>query len=155
MEGYEAAELSRQFDELVPELVHYALHAVFLETRHVGLTVPQAYLLRQLRKLGPWTAAQVGEALGITSGPVTSLTKRLIREGLLSRDGDPHDRRVAWFSCTPRGVALLDAMSPMVWQGFFQEIGTERAAEIFEMMRALTRHLKGRREQAAETEKQG
>ena len=132
--------LIQAYDRMFPSLIQNLLRHLTREARLAGLTLAQFYLLRQLRTGGPWTAAQVGDALGITSGPVSSLTKRMIAQGLLRRRADQVDRRVAWFSVTPRGHELLDATElhlQELWSRVIREIGTGSASDLLDLLNVL------------------
>jgi DNA-binding MarR family transcriptional regulator len=134
-------QLAELFDQLFPVLMQNLLQHVTRETQKVGLTVAQFYFLRQLRRDGPWTAAQVGDALGITSGPVSGLTKRMITQGLVDRRTDEDDRRVAWFSVTERGQALLaEAERHLLglWGNIVHEFGAERGGELLDLLAAVS-----------------
>ena len=134
-------QLAELFDQLFPVLMQNLLQHVTRETQKVGLTVAQFYFLRQLRRDGPWTAAQVGEALGITSGPVSGLTKRMITQGLVDRRTDEDDRRVAWFSVTERGQALLAEAERhllSLWGHIVHEFGAERGGELLDLLAAVS-----------------
>ena len=142
----EQRSLAQAFDKLLLQLLPSLLEHVASQTRKVALTVPQLYLLRQLNAVGPWTAGQVGEALGITSGPVSGLTKRLIARGLVERRMDEHDRRVAWFSCTEAGKAVLDEAENLLvslWGRVIGEIGLQPAAELLELVVRVATILRG------------
>ena len=137
--------LAQAFDQLFPMLVQNLLQHFKSETYKAGLTLPQFYLLRQLRMYGPWTAAQVGEALGITSGPVSGLTKRMISQGLLARRVDDTDRRVAWFSVTAKGDGLVaEASRHLVrrWRRVIEEFGAQRAEELLGQLTAIAQILR-------------
>lgn len=129
--------LAQAFDQLFPVIMQNLLQHLTRETHKVGLTVAQFYLLRQLRLDGPWTAAQVGEALGITSGPVSGLTKRMITRGLLARRPDEADRRVAWFSVTELGEELLaEAERDLLalWGRVIRELGAAPAGDLLDLL---------------------
>jgi len=77
--------------------------------RAVGITLSQAALLFALSTGAEMTGREVGRALGITSGPVTSLTARLLARRLIRRRPDPSDLRSVLFGITGRGQAVLAA----------------------------------------------
>ncbi len=133
-------DLIQAYDRMFPSLIRNLLQHLTREARLAGLTLAQFYLLRQLRSEGPWTAAQVGDALGITSGPVSSLTKRMIAQGLLRRRADQTDRRVAWFSAAPRGLELLAATELRLqdlWGRVIQELGVGDSSDLLELLNGL------------------
>lgn len=114
------------------------------ETRRLGITIPQAHLLRQLRRREACTAAMVGEILGITSGPVTSITRRLERRGLIHRRRDRTDRRVVWFSLTEAGNALLDRFvedSRGFWRLVFADLGEDAGQSAIDGLRVFAQSL--------------
>lgn len=133
-------DLIQAYDRMFPPLIHNLLHHLTREAKLAGLTLPQFYLLRQLRGEGPWTAAQVGEALGITSGPVSSMTKRMIAQGFLHRRPDATDRRVVWFSVAPRGLEFLAAAElrlQALWRQVIEELGTGASTDLLDLLNRL------------------
>lgn len=59
----------------------------------VGLGITDMKTLSLLLRDGPRTAGELGQRLGLTSGSVTTLIDRLERQGLVSRQPHPSDRR--------------------------------------------------------------
>lgn len=77
--------------------------------RSVGITLAQAALLVALASHGEMTAGEIGRALGTTSGPVTSLTARLLTRRLIRKRPDPADLRSVLFAMTEEGGRVLRA----------------------------------------------
>ncbi|GGI99019.1 hypothetical protein GCM10010885_05630 [Alicyclobacillus cellulosilyticus] len=102
-----------------------------------GMSVAQAFLLHNLRRHGPCTATEIGEMMGITSGPVTNLTKRLIARGWVERYPDARDRRVMWFRLTPAGERVAEALrqrSQARWREIAMHLGEPDAAAAVHLM---------------------
>jgi DNA-binding MarR family transcriptional regulator len=59
-----------------------------------------------LWETGPHAVGELGEALGLDSGTLTPLLKRLEAAGLVSRQRDAADERRVLVSLTPAGEAL-------------------------------------------------
>lgn len=139
------AELAARVQQLLPVLAVRLLH--FVKDFPVpDVTVAQAFLMHYLRQYGPCTASTIADLLGVTSGPVTSLTKRLIRHGLLDRRPDSQDGRVVWFSLTEAGVALADQLSRHSeerWASVIGQLGPQRGAEAVALMEDTMRVLSG------------
>ena len=93
-----------------------------------GITPKQTILLRKVRQVSRATASQIGEMMGITSGPVTTLTHGLVEKQLLARAVDEDDRRVVWFTLTERGEALI------------REVIAHRQANVQAFLGALPAH---------------
>jgi len=81
-----------------------------------GLTPTQYNLLRILRGAGAEgrTCSEIAERLITRDPDVTRLLGRLARRGLVRRDADPADGRVARIRITPQGRAVLRRLDPAV-----------------------------------------
>ncbi|HJR17629.1 MAG TPA: MarR family transcriptional regulator [Gemmatimonadales bacterium] len=80
--------------------------------RSEGISQSQYNILRILRGARP-NAVKISEIADrmITRDPdVTRLVDRLIRQGLVSRERDSHDRRVVLIEITEEGLALLSRL---------------------------------------------
>lgn len=144
VQGSEAPQLAAAFDEMLADVSHVLVQLLGQETRRLGITIPQAHLMRQLRRRKECTAATVGDVLGITSGPVTSITRRLEQHGLIRRRRDPVDRRVVWFSLTSEGDATLDrfiADSRKFWEVVFADLGDPAGISAIEGLRSFAESL--------------
>jgi DNA-binding MarR family transcriptional regulator len=80
------------------------------------LTPTQYNLLRILRGAGAAgrTCGEIAERLITRDPDVTRLLGRLTRRGLIRREADPADRRVARIRITPTGRALLRRLDPVI-----------------------------------------
>lgn len=65
--------------------------------------------LAVLNRFGPTTLGELAEAEGVSRPTMTVLAAGLEREGLVSREVDREDRRVARLSISPRGREVLAA----------------------------------------------
>lgn len=73
----------------------------------LGLTYPQFVTLLALWEVSaPVSVGELGERLGLDSGTLTPLLKRLEQAGLVERRRDPADERRVLISLTPTGAEL-------------------------------------------------
>lgn len=72
----------------------------------LGLTYPQYLVMLGLWERSPRTVGELGEALGLDSGTLTPLLKRMEASGLVTRARDPADERRVRISLTETGEAL-------------------------------------------------
>lgn len=94
------------------------------------LTYPQYLVLVELWDRGPRTVSQLGEVLGLDSGTLSPLLKRLDDADLVSRTRDGDDGRVVTVAPTERGTALRSEMSEVpsqLWNCFGLEPDAARA----------------------------
>jgi DNA-binding MarR family transcriptional regulator len=74
-----------------------------------GLTPSQLSALARLDRGGPMSLRDLAAAERITPSTLTRIVASLEAEGLISREPDPDDRRVARVAVTVAGHALLEA----------------------------------------------
>ena len=80
------------------------MHKPFLEP--LGLTFPQYLVILELLNGAPLSVGALGDRLGMDTGTITPLVKRLAVAGLVTRTRDPADERRVLVDPTPRGRAL-------------------------------------------------
>ncbi len=76
------------------------------------LTVPQLKVL-MLAGVGPVTAQDVSETLGVSPATVSGLVARLVEHGMLRQETDPSDRRSRLLQPTPEGRVALDELNSL------------------------------------------
>lgn len=94
----------------------FALYAAGLAMNRVyrplleamGLTYPQYLALLLLWEQDGRTLKDLGERLGLDSGTLTPLLKRLEGQGLITRARDPDDERLLRVRLTAQGSALQE-----------------------------------------------
>lgn len=72
----------------------------------LGLTYPQYLVMLVLWEEEGCAVKQLGERLGLDSGTLTPLLKRLESQGLVRRSRDPADERIVRINLTPEGKSL-------------------------------------------------
>ena len=80
------------------------MHKPFLEP--LGLTFSQYLVILELLDGAPLTVGALGTRLGMDTGTITPLVKRLEGAGFVTRTRDPADERRVLVDLTPRGRAL-------------------------------------------------
>ncbi len=74
----------------------------------LGLTYPQYLAMMALWEKAPRTVSDLGEALGLDSGTLTPLLKRMESAGLVTRTRDRADERRVQIELTDKGRHLQD-----------------------------------------------
>jgi len=80
------------------------LHKPFLEP--LGLTFPQYLVILELLDGAPVSVGVLGNRLGMDTGTITPLVKRLEVAGFVTRTRDPGDERRVLVDLTPAGRML-------------------------------------------------
>lgn len=76
-------------------------HKPFLEP--LGLTFPQYLVILELLDGAPLSVGNLGGRLGMDTGTITPLVKRLETSGFVTRNRDPNDERRVLVDLTTRG----------------------------------------------------
>lgn len=105
------------------------MHKPFLEP--LGLTFPQYLAMLELFGGPPRSVGDLGNALGMDTGTITPLVKRLELSGFIARRRDTKDERRVLVALTPSGEALRDAVSAVPAQiQTACQISDDRAQEL-------------------------
>jgi DNA-binding MarR family transcriptional regulator len=84
------------------------MHKPFLEP--LGLTFPQYLVMLELLASAPRWVGQLGMKLGMDTGTITPLVKRLEQAGFLTRRRDANDERRVFVDLTPSGEAIRESI---------------------------------------------
>jgi DNA-binding MarR family transcriptional regulator len=114
------------------------MHKPFLEP--LGLTFPQYLVMLELLGSAPRSVGELGTKLGMDTGTITPLVKRLEQAGFVTRRRDAKDERRVFVDLTRSG----DAMRESVWAVQDQvntvcQISDERANDLREALDAVGR----------------
>jgi DNA-binding MarR family transcriptional regulator len=74
----------------------------------LGITYPQYLAMMALWERAPRSVGELGQALGLDSGTLTPLLKRLQASGLVTRTRDAADERRVLIDLTPAGRTLRE-----------------------------------------------
>ncbi|MEK1929902.1 MAG: MarR family transcriptional regulator [Pararhizobium sp.] len=107
-----------------------------------GLTYPQYLVLLALWQDDNRTVKGIGEELGLDSGTLSPLLKRLEAAGFVSRTRDKGDERQVIVALTEKGVALkADAFGILLEIGKATGCSMKEAAALRAALHDLNRHL--------------
>lgn len=91
----------------------------------------------------PIAAGDVGRAMHVTSGSITSVLDTLERRNLVRRYRDPTDRRRVLVDITPEAEELLDQVLPRVQvraRDLVAPLSDEEKRQLSELLQRLGRH---------------
>jgi DNA-binding MarR family transcriptional regulator len=72
-----------------------------------GLSASLLSALTTVERNGPMTVGRLADAEQVRPPTMTKVVASLVEQGLVTREPDPLDGRVAWVMATPEGRALL------------------------------------------------
>jgi len=77
---------------------------------NLNLTIPQLKSLFLIARVGSMNTKSLAEELGVTPSNVTGIIDRLVKQGLVSRQENPEDRRMLELRVTDKGEAILTSL---------------------------------------------
>jgi DNA-binding MarR family transcriptional regulator len=99
----------------------------------LDLTLPQAQVLRVLRRNGAVPTGRLAAELRISAPAVTQLTDRLIRKGLIERQTATGDRRSVLVALSVKGKRLVDQFRKRrrdIFSGALAQLDETERAEV-------------------------
>jgi DNA-binding MarR family transcriptional regulator len=138
----EEKRLDRQLCFAVYATAHAFTRAYKPILDKVGLTYPQYLVMLVLWERAELPVKTIGEQLGLDSGTLSPLLKRLEQNGLIRRTRDRHDERQVIVSLTPEGEAMrneVDAIMTAI--GEAAGCTPEEMAGMREMLQRLRKSL--------------
>lgn len=108
----------------------------------LGLTYPQYLVMMVLWEDNNLAVKALGEKLGLDSGTLSPLLKRLEQAGFVTRQRDKKDERQVTVSLTPKGLALQDkALDVMAAIGHAMGCSLEEVAALRQQLQTLRGRL--------------
>jgi DNA-binding MarR family transcriptional regulator len=99
----------------------------------LDLTLPQAQVLRVLRRNGALPTGRLATELRISAPAVTQLTDRLIRKGLIERQTAEGDRRSVLVGLSVKGKRLIDQFRKRrrdIFSGALEQLDEKERTEV-------------------------
>jgi DNA-binding MarR family transcriptional regulator len=101
--------LIRQIEETFQQFAWLGRRHLARQVESFGLTAPQYVVLTMIWRHPPaMTMGEIADLLQLPASSLTSMTDRLVREGLVERVTMPNDRRVVAATITYAGRALVE-----------------------------------------------
>ena len=113
-----------------------------------GISPSQLVALSTIERAGPMTMSELCAAEQVQPPSMTRTVAGLVEAGLVTREVDPTDRRVAWLQVTPDGVKLLHRSRRRKEEYLSRELRRLKPSELATLDRAaeiLTRLVGGGR----------
>lgn len=104
------------------------------------LSVTQMLTLEILDKDGAQKASSLAHALSITTGGVTGLTNKLVKEKLIKRSNDVSDRRIVYLEITDLGRDTLQQLLKQKYElmeNLFSDLTESELQNLFQIYKKL------------------
>ena len=80
----------------------------------IGLTAPQGLIIMSLYRSGPSKVTDTAKRLNMTNSNLSTICRRLERDGFLIRTRDQKDQRIVWLSLTESCKEKVQALETQI-----------------------------------------
>jgi len=136
------AELVKQIIELQREVRRALRQYVPNAWMDLNLTIAQLKSLFLIAHEGSMNTKRLAEELGVTSSNVTGIIDRLVKQGLVSRQENPEDRRMLQIQVTDQGEAILTSLREETVSSMSDVLARMSVEELFSLARGLSSLVK-------------
>ena len=122
--------------------MHRSMRGWSLFAKSTGLSMPQFSLLMQLHHKGACGMSEVSERFEVTPAAASQLVDKLVQNGFIIREEDPHDRRAKLLNLTDKGRELVQQGIEERYRWVDQLAGkltAEERAQVSEALNLMTR----------------
>ena len=141
----ELVELQRRIDR---DRRQYELDAWM----SLNLGIGQLKTLFFISNRGATTTGKLATALKVTPTNVTGIIDRLLEKDLITRIGDPDDRRVLVLRTTPKGDELVAELRQKRWERMselFNQLSDKEAETVAQGLKIMVKAIEAKQEEAA------
>ena len=131
----EIIELQRQVRRALREYVPDAW-------MNLNLTIAQLKSLFLIVREGSTNTKTLAKELGVTPSNVTGIVDRLVKQGLVSRQENPEDRRMLRLRVTDKGEAILTSLREETISSMSEVLARMSIEELSSLARGLSSLVK-------------
>jgi len=129
------AGIVQELQEILQQIDRYSRWSL----RRFGVTGPQVWALREIRRLGRVTTGGLADRMYLHISTVSSLIDRLEQRHLVRRFRIPSDRRNVWLQLTTRGERTVVSTPPSPRSRLPEGLRRLSERNLLELRRSLVR----------------
>ncbi len=104
---------------------------------NLNLTIPQLKSLFLIAREGSMNTKSLAKELRVTPSNITGIIDRLVRQGLVSRQENPEDRRMLELRITDKGETLLTSLREETISSMYEVLSRMNTEELSSLARGL------------------
>jgi len=139
MAAYTISEFADKLAEIMQVIAEEFIKYQNVEFYKAKITFPQFIILELLHKRGVLNMTEMAHIINVTTAAMTGIIDRLVRDGYVSRENDPDDRRVIKVRATSKGNKIVKAMLEHRKDTIMKVFGGVSGSEREEYLNILTR----------------
>jgi DNA-binding MarR family transcriptional regulator len=139
MSGLTLTQLADRVGELMPAISREFLRSQTMDFYKVKITLPQCVILGTLDKNEESNMSELAKGMNVTTAAMTGVIDRLVRDGYVTRENDPDDRRVIKVRLTAKGDKVAKMLHEHRRQMTMKLLGVLSEQEREDYLKILTR----------------
>lgn len=135
------------FFELIhnAELFNDATMTLFMKQFNMNVNISQIIALSKLKEHGAQKPSALAQSLGYTSGAITGLTNKLVKEGYIVREQQEEDRRSILITITAKGLDVLEEAQKQgqaMRNDIYSVLNDDEVTQLLNIQKKLYSHVK-------------
>lgn len=133
----EKSKLLKQYIDIYISAIKYVEDLVSKPTQEYGLSFEQFLILEEINSNKSISLKDIAAKRHVTRGAISRQASVLIKNGYISQEIDPSDRRRMILHLTDSGNEVYDDLIPKVEERFntwLNDFGTDKATEMLTLM---------------------
>ncbi len=105
-----------------------------------GISAAEGAVMTHILSHGPSRMVAIADSKGVRSQSLVKVVNELESKGYVTRDSDESDSRAKLIDLTPTGKKHMHYLSEAtegVWQQYANELGADKAQQVFDGLRTL------------------
>jgi DNA-binding MarR family transcriptional regulator len=133
----ELRDKARRIRDLLHGVTRNLRRYIFSEIAGCGLTVPQLFLVQELRAQPGLTVTELSERLGLSKSTISGMVERLLRRGVITRRRSATDRRVVHLYLAPTLLEQASRLTVLKENYLARLLGRLEPDEVDDIIAAL------------------
>lgn len=126
------------------ERVHDRATIRFMNRLNKNIGISQIIVLSQLHEHGPQMSSKLAGLLGYTTGAMTGISNKLIKENYAKREYLENDRRVILLAITDQGREIIrevQEQNKKMMEEIYSKLSEEEISQYLKIQKKLLKHV--------------
>ncbi|SRR6266498_4129652 len=140
-----SSQLTQTMRHFMDVVMQHSMHERSQLAKAIGLSMPQFGILMQIYFRGNCGISEISNRFDITNAGASQLVDKLVQNGLIQREEDPHDRRAKLLNLTEKGKELIKQGTERryLWvENLAQKLSAEDREQVNEALHIMTQAAK-------------
>jgi len=136
------SQLSQTMRHFMDIVMHHSMRERSHLAKAIGISMPQLGILMQIHFHENCGISDISGRFDITNAAASQLVDKLVQNGLIQREEDPHDRRAKLLNLTEKGKELINQATERRYrwvEDVAQKLSAQEREQVNEALNIMTR----------------